>query len=389
MPLSIWKKLSLPEHTPTRMIIGLADQSTTRPAGIAEDVFIKVGKFHFPTDFVVVDYVVDPRVPLILGRPFLMTGRALIDVYGIDDIELDLEGDIRLLEELLNNDPSSSPLPPKELSLEKIKTVKSSIDEPPKLKLKDLPSHLEYAFLERTDKLHVIISKKLKDEEKFALLKVLKSHKREITWKISNIKGIDPRFCTNKILIEDDFKPTVQHQRRVNSKIHEVIKKKLIKLLDARLIYPISDSPWVSPVHCVPKKGGMIVIENEDNELIPTRHVPKVHDGHLSRYDRENDGVLSKTIVYMDHSALKYLLAKQNVKPRLLWWILLLDEFDVIIRDKKGEENLAADHLSRLENPHQDELEKKEITETFPLETLGMIAFFGDLSTPWFVDIAN
>ncbi|GJZ67033.1 reverse transcriptase domain-containing protein [Tanacetum coccineum] len=99
--------------------------------------------------------------------------------------------------------------------------------------------------------------------------------------------------------------------------------------------------------------------------------------------------VLSKTIVYTDHSALKYLLAKQDAKPRLLWWILLLQEFDVIIRDKKGAENLAADHLSRLENPHQGDLEKKEINETFPLETLGMISFRGDSSTPWFADIAN
>ncbi|GJZ15460.1 reverse transcriptase domain-containing protein, partial [Tanacetum coccineum] len=99
--------------------------------------------------------------------------------------------------------------------------------------------------------------------------------------------------------------------------------------------------------------------------------------------------VLSKTIVYTDHSALKYLLAKQDAKLRLLQWILLLQEFDVIIRDKKGAENLAADHLSRLENPHQGDLEKKEINETFPLETLGMISFRGDSSTPWFADIAN
>nr|GEX63993.1 retrovirus-related Pol polyprotein from transposon 17.6 [Tanacetum cinerariifolium] len=99
--------------------------------------------------------------------------------------------------------------------------------------------------------------------------------------------------------------------------------------------------------------------------------------------------VLSKTIVYTDHSDLKYLLAKQDAKLRLLWWILLLQEFDVIIHDKKGPENLVADHLSRLENPHQDELEKKEITNTFPLETLGIIAFHGDSSTSWFADFAN
>ncbi|GJS91518.1 reverse transcriptase domain-containing protein [Tanacetum coccineum] len=99
--------------------------------------------------------------------------------------------------------------------------------------------------------------------------------------------------------------------------------------------------------------------------------------------------VLSKTIVYTDHSVLKYLLAKQDAKPRLLRWILLLQKFNVFIRDKKGAENLAVDHLSRLENPHQDDLEKKEITETFPIETLGMISFHGDSNTPWFADIAN
>nr|GFC87043.1 reverse transcriptase domain-containing protein [Tanacetum cinerariifolium] len=82
MPLSIWKNLSLPELTPTRMTRELADRSITRPKEVAKDVFVKVGKFHFPTDFVVVDFEADPRVPLILGRSFLRTGHALIDVYG-------------------------------------------------------------------------------------------------------------------------------------------------------------------------------------------------------------------------------------------------------------------------------------------------------------------
>ncbi|GKC78273.1 hypothetical protein Tco_1129047 [Tanacetum coccineum] len=187
----------------------------------------------------------------------------------IDDSYYDSEGDIRLLEEFLNNDPSS-PLPPQELRFIEPKTKKSSIDDPPELELKDLPSHIEYAFLEGTDKLPIIISKDLKEDEKVQLIKVLKSHKRAIVWKISDIKGIDPQFCTHKILMEDDSKPAIQHQRRVSLKIHEVIKNEVIKLLDAGLIYPIFDSPWVSLVHCVPKKGGITVIENDDNELIPT-----------------------------------------------------------------------------------------------------------------------
>ncbi|GJV87698.1 reverse transcriptase domain-containing protein, partial [Tanacetum coccineum] len=99
--------------------------------------------------------------------------------------------------------------------------------------------------------------------------------------------------------------------------------------------------------------------------------------------------VLSKTIVYMDHSTLKYLLSKQDAEPRLIWWILLLQKFDVIIRDKKRAENLADEHLSRLENPHQDVLENNEITKTFPLETFGMVTFHSDSSTPWFTVIAN
>nr|GFC12239.1 reverse transcriptase domain-containing protein [Tanacetum cinerariifolium] len=99
--------------------------------------------------------------------------------------------------------------------------------------------------------------------------------------------------------------------------------------------------------------------------------------------------VLSKSIVYTNYSALKYLFNKQYAKPRLLRWVLLLQEFDITVRDKKRAENLAADHLSRLENPHQSVLDKKEINETFPHETLNVVSFRGDLSTPWFADFAN
>ncbi|GJR13988.1 hypothetical protein Tco_0796640 [Tanacetum coccineum] len=189
----------------------------------------------------------------------------------IDYADCNPEEDICLIEKLLNNDPFQLPL--MDLKQSEITKAKSLIEEPPELELKDLPSHLEYAYLEENEKLPVIIAKGLKDDEKDALLKVLRSHKWAIAWKITDIKGIDPRFCTHKILMEDDYKSTIQSQRRVNPKIHEVIKKEVLKLLDAGMIYPIFDSSWVSPMHCVPKKGGITVVANEENELILTRLV--------------------------------------------------------------------------------------------------------------------
>nr|GEX89806.1 hypothetical protein [Tanacetum cinerariifolium] len=131
-----------------------------------------------------------------------------------------------------------------ELKICEAKYDKSSIDEPPEVELKDLPPHLEYVFLEGDNKVPVIIAKDLSVEEKTALITVLKSYKRAIAWKLSDIKGIDPEFCTHKILMEEDFESVVQHQRRVNPKIHDVIKNEVLKLLDAGLIYPISDCPW-------------------------------------------------------------------------------------------------------------------------------------------------
>nr|GFC82223.1 reverse transcriptase domain-containing protein [Tanacetum cinerariifolium] len=200
------------------------------------------------------------------------------------------DSDFLLLEEVdaylgLEDDPDSEPSPPppnqepnlpsfkEELKAYEAQTGKLSVDEPPEVELKDLPHHLEYAFLEGDNKLPVIIAKELGSEEKAALIKVLKSHKRAIAWKLFDIQDINLDFCTHKVLMKEDYKPAVQHQRRVNPKIHDVIKKEVEKLLDARLIYPISDSPLVSLVHCVPKKAGFTVVKNEENELIPTRLV--------------------------------------------------------------------------------------------------------------------
>nr|GEX95101.1 reverse transcriptase domain-containing protein [Tanacetum cinerariifolium] len=169
------------------MTLKLADRSISRPVGVAEDVFVKVGTLHFLADFIVIDIDADPRVLLILGISFLKTGRALIDVFEddptsseVDQSYLDSEGEILLLEAFLNDDPSLPPLNQgnylpevcKELKICEAKYDNSSIDEPPEAELKDLPPHLEYAFLEGDDKLPVIIAKDLSVEEKTALITV-------------------------------------------------------------------------------------------------------------------------------------------------------------------------------------------------------------------------
>ncbi|GJW21896.1 hypothetical protein Tco_0032518 [Tanacetum coccineum] len=166
--------------------------------------------------------------------------------------------------------PRTEPMEPLEWKALDNRLKQSSV-EPPKLELKELHKHLDYAFLQENNQLPVVISSALSTDEKTRLLEVLRNHKGEIAWSIANIKGIDSSFCTRKILMEDEFKPSVQPQRRVNPNIKEVVKKEVIKLLDVGLIYPISDSPWVSLVQVISKKGGMIVVKNDKDELIPQR----------------------------------------------------------------------------------------------------------------------
>jgi len=131
----------------------------------------------------------------------------------------------------------------------------SSMEQPPTLELKPLPSHLKYAYLERDGKLLVIISALFTDEQEQHLLQVIKDHKRAIGWTLVGILGISPSFCTHKIILEEDVKPVRQPQRRLNPQLMEVVKKEVTKLLQTGIIYPISDSTWVSLVHVVPKKS--------------------------------------------------------------------------------------------------------------------------------------
>nr|GEV19384.1 reverse transcriptase domain-containing protein [Tanacetum cinerariifolium] len=306
----------------------------------------------------------------------------------IDDSFYDSEGNILLLEEFLNDDPSSPPFPPQELKVIEPNNEKSSIDEPPVVELKVLPPHLEYAFLEGDDKLPVIIAKELKDEEKTALI---------------------------KILMKDDFKPAVQHQIRVNPKIHEVIKKEVLKLLDARLIYPISDSPWTPKIKKRPHSRVLMeYLPTVVRPLTYVMHRARSKDKMLKRCEDTNhclnwvkshfmvkEGIvighkISKNRIEVDKAKVDVVAklphpttVKAICQPEIALMGSPPSKFDIIVRDTKGVENLAADHLSRLENPYQSVLDKKKINETFPLVTLNAESFRGDSSTPWFADFSN
>ena len=137
--------------------------------------------------------------------------------------------------------------------------------------LKELPEHLKYAFLQPKKAKLVIVSFGLTELEEQKLLEILRKYKKAISWSIDDLKGISPSICMHKILLEENAKTFIEHQRRLNPVMKEVVRKEVLKWLNAGFIYAISDSPWVSPIHVVPKKGGFNVIRNEKNELIPTR----------------------------------------------------------------------------------------------------------------------
>ena len=141
--------------------------------------------------------------------------------------------------------------------------------------MKELSTHLKYAFLEPEKRKPVIISATLTESEEQKLLEILRKYKEAIAWSIEDLKGISPSIWMHKILLNDNAKTSIEHQRRLNHVMKEVVKKEVMKWLNAGFIYAISDSSWVSPVHMVPKKGGFTVIRNEKNELIPIRTVTR------------------------------------------------------------------------------------------------------------------
>lgn len=339
MPLAVYNSLSGVELVDTRVVIQLADRSCIHPEGVLENVLVKVHEFVYPADFYVVrmsDVQSKDSSGVLLGRPFLRTARALIDVhngticldyhgekftFSIDDAmknPIDAENvyaiDVidPLVQEYLETEfvqdklelaltKSWTDFDAQEMSDEEIKETIMSLyaqpevagsgntlrlpkwdvsdrplrsdEKPPKLELKPIPETLKYVFLGDDDSLPVIISKKLTMSQEEKLISLLKKHKKAIGWTLADITGISPDVCQHYILLESDAKPVRDPQRKLNPNMREIVLKEILKLLTLGIIYPISDSKWVSPIHMVPKKSGLQVVENEHNELVPMRLV--------------------------------------------------------------------------------------------------------------------
>nr|GEU30025.1 reverse transcriptase domain-containing protein [Tanacetum cinerariifolium] len=483
MPLSVWNKLSLPELSPMCMTLKLANRSISYPVRVAEDVFVKVGTFYFPTDFVVVDFDADLRVPLILNRSFLKTGRALIDVFKgeltlrvgkeaitfnldqtsrysanyndmmanrIDIIDMaceeysqeffgfpdvvasgnptpyydlivstssptltpfgdkvdaflgleddptsskvdhsyfDTEGDILLLEAFLNDDPSLPspnqgnylPRVRKELKICEAKTNKSLINEPLEVELKDLPPHLEYAFLEGDDNLPVIIAKDLSDEEKTALITVcftvVENEENELIltrlvtgWRVC----IDYRKL-NEATRKDHFSLPFMDQM-----LERLAGNEYYCFLDGFSGYfqiPIDPKDQENTTFTCPYR------------TFAYRRMPFGSCNASGTFQRCMMAIFHDMIGKRWKSSWTTWISKNGIE---------VDKAKVDVISKlphpttvNGDEDLAADHLSRLKNPHQNVLDPKEINESFPLETLNMVSFRGNSSTSWFADFAH
>ncbi|KAK1663837.1 hypothetical protein QYE76_051996, partial [Lolium multiflorum] len=303
------------------VVIHLANRETISPIGIVRDVEVLCGKIKYPADFLVLGSAASDHCPIIFGRPFLNTCGAIIDCkkekiltrfagepyefnfskftktpYKTDlpsnDFKMEQCASIVLvpnnpLQQHLENSESEAfrkerdeleeiflrqPILKHDLPVEDLGTTPPP-KEDPVFDLKPLPDNLKYAHIDDKKIYPVIISSKLSEIEEERLLEILKKHRGAIGYTLDDLKGISPSICQHAINMEEDAKPVVEHQRRLIPKMKEVVRNEVLKLLEAGIIYPIADSRWVSPVHCVPKKGGMTVVPNDNDELIPQRIV--------------------------------------------------------------------------------------------------------------------
>ncbi|CAN6547181.1 unnamed protein product [Malus baccata var. baccata] len=479
MPYLVYESLNLGNLKETKVVIQLVDRSNRYPKGLLEDVLVQVNELIFLVDFFVLKMEHDPMptaLPLILGRPFLRTARTKIDVYdGTLTMEIDgesvkfkifnamrypseLESCLSIddcfnegagqdnLEKALVHSITHEKLNYSHIEEELIQTVAAleslspirgqcssyfislhtsnekalpSVIQAPKLELKPIPEHLKYAFFGEDETLPVIISSQLIAEEREKLIRVLKDHKSAIAWSIADIKGINPATCMHKILLEEGAKPTREAQHRLNPLMMEVVKKEVIKLLDVGIIYPISNSKWVSPVQVVLNCSGgsrkddfhmsiwhICIPENAVWTLQRSRHISKVYGFYrrfmkdFSMISRPLCRLLQNDVTFdmneecvVAFNKLKELLSTASVIMPPDWSLpfeLMYDasdyavEFDLEIKDKKGSENVVADHLSRFVHSNTEE-DFIPLRESFPDEQL----FSLKAIDPWYAYIIN
>ncbi|CAM8948467.1 unnamed protein product [Rhodiola kirilowii] len=321
IPYSLFEQIDVGELHPTTISLKQADRSSRIPRGILRDVPIKVGKFFIPVDFYVLEMDVEQEMPVILGRPFLNTVEAVIRC-GEGSIELKI-GDEKLkifLKNAMKAPTSSFECNLLDVSCENLELTSfesevmelddSSMlftslmdiedeemcdltlaeedqlldahegegDQMPRVKefegeLKPLPSNLRYEFLGSNSTHPVIVGATLNEHETSKLLHVLKNNRKALGYSIDDLKGISPSLCMHRINVDKNAKPSREFLRRLNPNLSEVVFKEITKLRDAGIIYSVPDSEWVSPIHVVPKKGGLTVVQNDKGELVPTRTV--------------------------------------------------------------------------------------------------------------------
>ncbi|GJR55196.1 DNA-directed DNA polymerase [Tanacetum coccineum] len=265
MPYTMYEKLGLGEPKATRMSLELAD----RPPAKDDECYgvdDLVGTINAEAQELLENDKSDTFLLMGLDKS--------IDHLDIESYESFEWEPIRRINSVNTPYPEAQEATkPNKVESEHLYLASANEIDVKKPELKNLPHHLEYVYLHGDKSFPIVILSELSEKEKMLLLQVLEKRKGAFAWKMSNIKGISPSYCTYKILMVDDYKSVIQPQRRLNPKVQDVLKNEIIKLLDSELIYPISDSSWVSPIHVVPKKGGMSVVLNDNNELIPSRTV--------------------------------------------------------------------------------------------------------------------
>ncbi|XP_070043053.1 uncharacterized protein [Nicotiana tomentosiformis] len=428
--------------------LGLADRTVKRPSGILDDVSVQVRKFVFPADFVILDCRVDEEIPIILGRPFLATGRSLVDSVDVileeEDETLNakdpLTACITNLDELNGEDLAEGVLvlegqgfwkrelefEPLHLEERNIPPAKPLIEEPPKLELNPLPPHLRYAFLGPN-----------------STLPVLSECKTAIGWTIADIKGISPAFYMHKILLKDGHKPSREHQRRLNPNMKEIVKKEEGIVLgnlvsskgievDRAKVYVIEKLPPPTSVKAIRSFLGhagfyrrfikdFSKIANPLCKLLERDHPFVFSDDNRVAFEELKKRLVTSPIIVTpdweqpfelmcdasDYDVGAVLRQRKDKVMHLIYYasrtlsgtqlnytltekemlavVFAFDKFRSYLIGSKGTENQVADHLSRLEGAEK-KVEVEEIVETFPDEQL--LATSLEVA-PWYADIAN